>query len=37
MFLKILRVSASLVLKTFLNITGSIGCVVVIFHSNKPG
>ena len=36
MFLTILRISASNVLKTFLNIIVSIGCAAFIFHSYKP-
>ena len=36
MFLNILRISASNVLKTFLNIIVSIGRAAVIFHSYKP-
>ena len=35
MFLNILRISASNVLKTFLDIIVSIGCAVVIFHSSR--
>ena len=35
MFLNILRISVSNVLKTFLNIIVSIGCAVVLFHSYK--
>ena len=35
MFLNILRISASNVLKMFLNIIVSIGCSFVIFHSHK--
>ena len=35
MFLNILRISVSNVLKMFLNIIVSIGCAVVIFHSLK--
>ena len=34
--LNILSISASEVLKTFLNIIVGLGCVVVIFHSYKP-
>ena len=36
MFLNILRISASNVLKMFLNTIVSIGRAVVIFHSIKP-
>ena len=37
MFLNILRISASNVLKTFLSIIVGIGgCAVVIFHLHKP-
>ena len=36
MFLYILRVSVSNVLKTFLNIIVTIGCAVVIFYWCKP-
>ena len=36
MFLNILRISASNVRKTFLNIIVSTGCAVVVFHSYKP-
>ena len=36
MFLNILRISASNVLKTFQNIIVSIGCTSVIFYSHKP-
>ena len=36
MFLNILRISASNVLKMFLNITVGIGCACVISHSYKP-
>ena len=36
MFLNILRISGSNVLKTFLNIIVSNGCVAAIFHSYKP-
>ena len=36
MFLTILRISASNVLKTFLNIIVTIGCTCVVFHSHKP-
>ena len=35
MFLDILRISVSNVLKMFLNIIVSIGCAVLIFHSYK--
>ena len=35
MFLNILRISESNVLKTFLDIIISIGCAVVIFHSSR--
>ena len=36
MFLNILRISASNVLKTFLNVIVSVGCAVVIFNLHKP-
>ena len=36
MFLNILRISGSNVLKTFFNIIVSNGCVAAIFHSYKP-
>ena len=36
MFLNILKISASNVLKTFLNIIVGIGCTFVIFRSHKP-
>ena len=36
MFLNILRISASNVLKMFLNVVVTIGCAVVIFLSYKP-
>ena len=36
MFLNILRISASNVLKIFLNLFVIIECAVVIFHSYKP-
>ena len=39
MFLNILRISASNVLKTFFNVIVSIGCTVSVscyFHSQKP-
>ena len=36
MFLNILRILASNVFKTFLNIIVSIGRTLVIFHSHKP-
>ena len=36
MVLNILRISASNVLKTFLNTIVGIGCTVVMFHSYKP-
>ena len=36
MFSSILRISASNILKMFLNIIVGIGCVGVVFHSYKP-
>ena len=36
MFLNILKISALDILRTFLNIIVSIGCVFIIFHSHKP-
>ena len=36
MFLTILRISASNVLKMFSNIIVGIGCADVVFHSYKP-
>ena len=36
MFLNISRISASNVLRKFLNITVNIGCTFVVFYSHKP-